>query len=125
MCGIAGIVDLTGAHPVLPDALQRMRDALVHRGPDEDGALITPRIGLGSRRLAILGLADGHQPVTSEDGAIVAVFNGELFDYPDVKQQLLAKGHRLTTHCDTEVVPHLWEEHGRGMFERLRGQFAI
>jgi asparagine synthase (glutamine-hydrolysing) len=125
MCGIAGVVSLTGEAPVPEGILRNMADALVHRGPDEDGYLEAPGLGLASRRLSIIGLKDGRQPLTNEDRSVSVVFNGELFDYPEVRTQLQARGHRLATHCDTELLPHLWEEHGEGMFERLRGQFAI
>ena len=125
MCGIAGIVDLTGGHAVPIPSLRRMSDALIHRGPDGQGTFEQPRVALASRRLSIVGLADGDQPVANEDGTVHAVFNGELFDYPDVKRRLQGSGHRLTTSCDTEVIPHLYEDRQEGMFADLRGQFAI
>ncbi len=125
MCGIAGLVDLTGNRWVPPGVLRAMTDALYHRGPDEDGFLSEPGVGLGSRRLSIVGLADGRQPIANEDGRFTVVFNGELFDYPAIRASLEARGHVFATHCDTELVPHLWEDHGSGAFERLRGQFAL
>ncbi len=125
MCGIAGIADLSGGKSVPAGSLRRMADTLVHRGPDDQGYLESPGLALASRRLSIIGLADGHQPISNEDSSITAVFNGELFDYPHLKNTLQAKGHRFATHCDTELIPHLWEEHQEQMFERLRGQFAI
>src|SRR5262245_34174648 len=125
MCGIAGILDLTG-HGVVPhDRLRRMTDALVHRGPDEEGTFHDGRVGLAVRRLSIVDVAEGHQPVASEDGGVQAVFNGELFDHADVARRLQSSGHRLRTHCDSEVVPHLWEDEGDAMFAALRGQFAV
>jgi asparagine synthase (glutamine-hydrolysing) len=102
-----------------------MTDAIRHRGPDEEGYYQSPAVSLGSRRLSIVGLQDGCQPLSNEDRSIFVVFNGELFDYPEVKEQLSARGHRFRTHCDTELLPHLWEDHGEGMLERLRGQFAL
>src|SRR5205085_1925057 len=96
-----------------------------HRGPDEDGFLVRPGLGLASRRLSIVGLRDGRQPLANEDGTVSVVFNGELFDYPEVRDELRRRGHRLHTHCDTELLPHLWEDHGSDMLERLRGQFAV
>ncbi len=102
-----------------------MARALIHRGPDEAGFLHRPGLALASRRLSIVGLADGQQPVCNEDQSVFAVFNGELFDHPEKRAELAARGHRLHTHCDTEIIPHLWEEFQEGMFERLRGQFAI
>src|SRR5690242_9999637 len=125
MCGIAGVVDLSGRAPVPTEVLHAMADALHHRGPDEDGHLLTPGVALASRRLSIVGLADGRQPIGNEDGRISVVYNGELFDYPETRAALEARGHRFRTHCDTELIPHLWEEHGEGTFERLRGQFAV
>ncbi len=124
MCGIAGAIDLTGRGAVPADVVRAMAEALRHRGPDEDGYCHEPGLGLASRRLSIVGLADGRQPIRNEDGRITVVFNGELFDYPETRAALEARGHRFATHCDTELVPHLWEEHGEGTFERLRGQFA-
>src|SRR5262249_23140688 len=125
MCGIAGLADLTGERPLPPGALPAMQEALFHRGPDEGGLWKRPGLGLAARRLSIVGLADGRQPMTNEDGSIVVVFNGELFDHPELRAELEGRGHRFRTRCDTELVPHLWKEHGTGMFERLRGQFAL
>ena len=125
MCGIAGLVHLSGSSAVPPGILHRMADALLHRGPDDDGYLERAGIGLANRRLSIVGLADGRQPIGNEDGSVQAVFNGEFFDYREVKSALEEKGHRFATHCDTELIPHLWEEYQDGMFARLRGQFAF
>jgi asparagine synthase (glutamine-hydrolysing) len=125
MCGIAGAVDLSGGGIVPADVVRAMAEALRHRGPDEDGFLHEHGLGLASRRLSIVGLADGRQPIRNEDGRVAVVFNGELFDYPEARAALEARGHRFATHCDTELVPHLYEEHGEGTFERLRGQFAV
>jgi asparagine synthase (glutamine-hydrolysing) len=102
-----------------------MARAIFHRGPDEEGFLWRPGLGMASRRLSIVGLADGQQPMSNEDRSIHVVFNGELFDHVEKRAELQARGHHLTTHCDTEIIPHLWEDHQEGMFERLRGQFAI
>ncbi|MFN2622887.1 MAG: asparagine synthase (glutamine-hydrolyzing) [Chthoniobacterales bacterium] len=125
MCGIAGMIDLVGQRPVPEGSVQRMSRALLHRGPDEEGFLIRPGLGLASRRLSIVGLADGQQPIFNEDRNVAVVFNGELFDYVERRDELRARGHRFVTHCDTEIIPHLWEDHGDQMWERLRGQFAI
>src|ERR1051326_2160597 len=121
MCGIAGIIDLTQQRPVPEETVRRMARALVHRGPDEEGFYFARGIGLASRRLSIVGLADGQQPVTNEDRSVAGVFNGELFDHLEKRAELEARGHRLVKHCDTEVIPHLWEEHREAMWERLRG----
>ncbi len=125
MCGIAGVIDLVDHRTVPSEVIRRMARAIIHRGPDEEGFYERPGIALASRRLSIVGLADGQQPVNNEDGTINVVFNGELFDHLEKRAALEARGHRLIKHCDTEVIPHLWEEHGRDMFEKLRGQFAI
>jgi asparagine synthase (glutamine-hydrolysing) len=126
MCGIAGIIDLSGrGRAVSGKAVRCMADAIVHRGPDEDGYLEEPGVGLASRRLSIVGLADGRQPIGNEAGDVWTVYNGELFDYPEQKAVLEGQGHRFRTHCDTELIPHLWEQHGEGMFQHLRGQFAL
>src|SRR5580765_853661 len=110
MCGIAGMVSLTGAREVPATVVRAMADAMFHRGPDEDGYFTRPGVGLANRRLSIVGLADGKQPIANEDGSVSVVFNGELFDYPEVKVSLQAKGHQFRTHCDTELVPHLYED---------------
>lgn len=125
MCGIAGIIELDGGRT--PDllTLRRMAQAIVHRGPDEEGFYLEPGVGLASRRLSIVGLADGQQPMFNEDGSVVVVFNGELFDYPELREELKAKGHVFRTHADTEILVHLWEEMGEAMVDRLRGQFSF
>jgi len=125
MCGIAGIIDLGGRRRIEPRIIEAMAQAIYHRGPDEDGFLIEPGIALANRRLSIVGLADGRQPIYNEDGSVVVMFNGELFDFPEKRAALEAKGHVFRTHTDTEIIPHLWEEYGEQMFEHIRGQFAI
>src|SRR5256885_10979605 len=125
MCGIAGMIDLVGQRLVLEGIVQRMCRALIDRGPDEEGFLIRPGLGRASRRLNIVGLADGQQPIFNEDRNVAVVFNGELFDYVERRDELRARGHRFVTHCDTEVIPHLWEDHADEMWERLRGQIGI
>jgi asparagine synthase (glutamine-hydrolysing) len=125
MCGIAGMVDLAGRRPVPPGVIRAMAEAIVHRGPDEDGFLERPGLAFASRRLSIVGLADGRQPIWNEARDVGVVFNGELFDYPEQRALLEGRGHRFRTHCDTELIPHLWEDHQEGLFEHLRGQFAV
>jgi asparagine synthase (glutamine-hydrolysing) len=125
MCGIAGIIDLVGQRPAPEGVVQRMARAIVHRGPDEEGFLEEPGISLATRRLSIVDLAEGQQPMTNEDRSVFVVFNGELFDYVERREELIRLGHRLRTHCDTEIIPHLWEDHHGGMWERLHGQFAV
>src|SRR5467141_3199485 len=111
MCGIAGMIDLEGSRTPPHKALLAMADSLYHRGPDEDGYLELPGLALASRRLSIVGLVDGRQPIFNEDRSVAVVYNGELFDYPERRAALESSGHRFTTHCDTELIPHLWEEH--------------
>jgi asparagine synthase (glutamine-hydrolysing) len=126
MCGIAGIIDLSGDDRPVPSlALRAMAQAIIHRGPDEDGFLEQPGLGFASRRLSIVGLADGRQPIFNEDRSVGVVFNGELFDYPEMRAELEARGHRFATHCDTEVIPHRWEDSREELFAHLRGQFAL
>lgn len=125
MCGVAGIIDLIGQRSAPQGVVQRMSRALTHRGPDEEGFLERPGISLASRRLSIVGLADGQQPMTNEDRSLNVVFNGELFDYVERREELKERGHEFVTHCDTEIIPHLWEENREGTWEKLRGQFAI
>ena len=101
MCGIAGIVNLTEPTAIDPQIVRRMADAITHRGPDEDGFFFRPGLGMANRRLSIVGLAAGKQPISNEDRSVSVVFNGELFDYPEVKAKLQSKGHQFRTHCDT------------------------
>jgi len=119
------MVDLVGRGPAPREAVERMATAIIHRGPDEHGFLFRPGLGLASRRLSIVGLHDGRQPIFNEDSSVAVVYNGELFDYPETRQALEARGHRFATHCDTELIPHLWEDHQERMFEHLHGQFAL
>lgn len=125
MCGIAGVIDLAGRRDVPEGVIERMSRAILHRGPDEEGFLKAPGLAFANRRLAIVGLADGQQPMGNEDGSIKVVFNGELFDHVEKRAELTSRGHKLHTHCDTEIIPHLWEESAEETFLRLRGQFAI
>lgn len=125
MCGIAGLIDLTGKRQPDPAVLQSMAQALWHRGPDDEGYLFRPGFGFANRRLSIVGLGDGSQPIFNEDRTVAVVYNGELFDYPERKAELEAKGHVFRTHTDTELIVHLYEEHGEDVFEQLRGQFAV
>jgi asparagine synthase (glutamine-hydrolysing) len=125
MCGIAGVMDLKGRRKVPEGVIERMSRALTHRGPDEEGFFRRTGVEMASRRLSIVGLADGQQPMTNEKQSAFVVFNGELFDHIEKRVGLAARGHHLVTHCDTEIIPHLWEDFQEGMFRHLRGQFAI
>src|SRR5262245_5773400 len=125
MCGIAGMFDLSGQREAPVGVVPAMARAIVHRGPDEDGFLQRPGFHLASRRLSIVGLADGKQPIANEDRTVWTVFNGELYNYPEKRPELEAKDHVFRTHTDTELVPHLWEEYREKMFDHLTGQFAF
>src|SRR4051812_30997252 len=125
MCGIAGIIDLVGERPAPAGIVQRMARAIFHRGPDEAGFLERPGISLASRRLSIVGLADGQQAMTNEERNLFVVFNRALVHYVQRREELAAKGHRFVTHCDTEIIPHLWEDYREATWEQLRGQFAV
>jgi asparagine synthase (glutamine-hydrolysing) len=108
--------------------LERMRDAIAHRGPDDAGVFIdaqTARIGLGHRRLSIVDVASGHQPMTNEDGTLRIIYNGEVYNHADFRTSLEARGHVYQTHCDTETILHLYEEHGEQCVDHLRGMFAF
>ncbi|MBX9623017.1 MAG: asparagine synthase (glutamine-hydrolyzing) [Gemmataceae bacterium] len=125
MCGIAGMIDLAGRRTAPRGAVAAMARAIVHRGPDEDGFLTETGLELANRRLSIVGLADGQQPISNEVGSVWTVFNGEFFEYPEKRAELEAKGHTFRTHTDTELIPHLWEDHREGLVDHLRGQFAF
>lgn len=126
MCGIAGMIDLSGLRrPVEQARVRAMAQAIVHRGPDEDGFFFAPGIGFANRRLSIVGLADGKQPLANEDNTVHSVFNGEFYDYPELKAELEGRGHTFRTHCDTELIPHLWEDYQDNLVDRLKGQFAF
>jgi asparagine synthase (glutamine-hydrolysing) len=102
-----------------------MRDCLVHRGPDDSGIFVEGNVGLGHRRLSIVDVAAGHQPMTIEDGSLQITYNGEIYNHADYREPLEARGHEYHTHCDTETILHLYEEHGPGVVEHLRGMFAF
>jgi asparagine synthase (glutamine-hydrolysing) len=125
MCGIAGMIDLTGTRMPPREIVPHMAAAMLHRGPDEVGYLDEPGLHLVNQRLSIVGLADGQQPISNEDGSVWTVLNGEFFDYPKIKAALEAKGHRFRTHTDTELIVHLWEEYGPKLVDHLSGQYAF
>jgi asparagine synthase (glutamine-hydrolysing) len=121
MCGIAGIVGMTPE----PAVLKAMADAMRHRGPDDEGFFRAPHVGLAFRRLSIVDLDGGHQPMSNEDGRVTLVFNGEIYNHLELRRELLAAGHRFQTdHSDTEVLVHGWEQWREGLFSRLNGMFA-
>ncbi len=126
MCGINGIAfSSRSGRSVDPRVLERMRDVITHRGPDEAGIFVDANIGLGHRRLSIVDVASGHQPMTNEDGALQIIYNGEVYNHADYRDELEARGHVYRTHCDTETILHLYEEHGDACVNYLRGMFAF
>src|SRR6267378_191315 len=126
MCGINGIAFSSRSRRTVDAAvLKRMRDVITHRGPDDEGIFIDGPIGLGHRRLSIVDVASGHQPMTNEDGTLHITYNGEIYNHADYRPQLEARGHVYRTHCDTETILHLYEEHGADCVRHLRGMFAF
>lgn len=122
MCGICG---KWSQHGVTMESLERMAEAIRHRGPDDDGFYLHGNIGLASRRLSIIDLESGRQPISNEDGSIWIVFNGEIYNYPELRRELAQRGHQFTTQTDTEVIVHLYEDFGVDCVKRLRGMFAL
>jgi asparagine synthase (glutamine-hydrolysing) len=125
MCGIAGAIDLNGRREFPDSRLLGMTGAIAHRGPDDEQIHIEPGLAMGARRLSIVDLEGGRQPISNEDGTIWVTQNGELFEYPELQAELIARGHRLATRCDTELWVHLYEDCGEGFFQKARGQFAV
>ena len=125
MCGIAGIVSTAAGERVEAATIHRMCQTIVHRGPDDEGIFVKDGTGFGIRRLSIIDLAGGHQPVFNEDRSVWVVFNGEIYNFPQLRSDLQSRGHRLSTHTDTEVIVHLYEEMGRDCVHQLRGMFAF
>ena len=126
MCGIAGIFDYRGHAGVDRALLRHMTDILGHRGPDGDGFHFAPGLGLGHRRLAIVDLVTGDQPVFNEDGTVAVVFNGEIYNYVELREALQRAGHRFSTdHSDTEVLVHLYEDRVLDFLHELNGMFAM
>ena len=128
MCGIAGFADVTArAHTLEGDRkrVQAMCDVMRHRGPDDEGFYVEPGVGLGMRRLSIIDLAGGHQPIHNEDRTVWVVFNGEIYNYRELRATLATAGHRFYTSSDTETIVHGYEEWGEAVFSRLRGMFGV
>jgi asparagine synthase (glutamine-hydrolysing) len=125
MCGIVGSIDLEGAREIDRDLLRRMNSVQLHRGPDEGDVYFEPGVGLGHRRLAIIDLSSGQQPLFNEDRSVVVVYNGEIYNYAGLVAELQAAGHTFRTHCDTEVIVHAWEEWGADCVRRFNGMFAF
>lgn len=127
MCGIAGILRLAPSAAIERDTVAAMTRALVHRGPDDEGFYDDPqgRCALGFRRLSIIDLSTGHQPIANEDGTVWVILNGEIYNYRELRAELEARGHRFATHSDTEVIVHLFEDEGEACLDRLAGMFAL
>jgi len=125
MCGICGIYSFDRLPPSAPKITRDMCAVMIHRGPDEDGYFHDEKVALGMRRLSIIDLDTGHQPMTNEDRSIRVILNGEIYNFPSLRKELIAKGHHFTTRSDTEVLVHLYEEEGKAFALRLNGMFAI
>ncbi|HHI94754.1 MAG TPA: amidotransferase 1, exosortase A system-associated [Gammaproteobacteria bacterium] len=125
MCGLTGIFDTRSTREVDRDLLVRMNESLFHRGPDEGGIHTEPGLGLGHRRLSIIDRSGGQQPLFNEDGSVVVVFNGEIYNFAELAKALRQKGHTFRTHSDTEVIVHAWEEWGEACVEHFRGMFVF
>jgi len=125
MCGIAGIIEFGKDTHADSGVLRRMCDIMAHRGPDDDGIFVQGRVGLGMRRLSIVDLATGHQPISNEDGSLWIVFNGEIYNHQSLRELLITRGHYYRTQSDTETIVHLYEEYGKDCVQHLRGMFAF
>lgn len=125
MCGICGKLILNSDGQVSPDLVKQMSDTIVHRGPDDFGAYVSGPVGFGFRRLSIIDLSGGHQPLCNEDESVWIIFNGEIYNYQELRQFLIGRGHRFRTNSDTETIVHLYEEFGEACVEKLRGMFGF
>src|SRR5512143_1663894 len=125
MCGIAGILEFGRDARADAASLRAMCGIMAHRGPDDDGFCTDGQAGIGMRRLSIVDLTTGHQPISNEKGNLWIVFNGEIYNHLALREQLLARGHEYRTHSDTETIVHLYEEYGRNCVQHLRGMFAF
>src|SRR6266545_4828781 len=125
MCGIAGVIYDDRSRAVKLDELKRMSDTLTHRGPDDEGFFVDQNVGLAMRRLNVIDLVTGHQPISNEDGSVWIVFNGEIYNYPELRRELESKGHRFATNTDTETIVHAYEEYGEDCVKKLNGMFAF
>src|SRR4051812_34052240 len=125
MCGICGVYNYSEYEPAGGRVLRGMLESIRHRGPDDEGVYIDRNLALGMRRLSIIDLDGGKQPILNEDGSVVLVFNGEIYNYRELTEQLRQRGHTFTTASDTEVIVHLYEEYGDACVHHLRGMFAF
>src|SRR5246500_959925 len=125
MCGICGKLLFDSEAGVSLALIKRMADTISHRGPDDDGYFISGPVARRFRRLSIIDLSGGHQPLSNEDGSVHIVFNGEIYNYKELRQYLLGRGHIFRTQSDTETIVHLYEDLGEACVEKLRGMFAF
>jgi asparagine synthase (glutamine-hydrolysing) len=125
MCGICGIYGFGGLGPEVEGTTKKMCSVMVHRGPDDEGYYFDNKVALGMRRLSIIDLVTGHQPISNEDKNVWVVYNGEIYNFPELRKELIHKGHTFTTKSDTEVIVHLYEEEGENFLSRLNGMFSI
>jgi len=125
MCGICGIFEYERRSDIDGDTVHKMNQTMIHRGPDDGGVFVGPGIGLGHRRLSIIDLAGGHQPMPNEDGTVWVLLNGEIYNYPELRKELLRRGHTFATKSDTEAIVHLYEDHAEDCFAKLSGMFSI
>jgi asparagine synthase (glutamine-hydrolysing) len=125
MCGIAGQFNFQRHQPVERETIVRMARSIAHRGPDDEGFFISGPVGLGFRRLSIIDLAGGHQPMSDAEKTVWVIFNGEIYNFKELRRELQTKGHQFKTNCDTEVIVHGYKEWGTGVFDRLNGMFGL
>jgi asparagine synthase (glutamine-hydrolysing) len=125
MCGILGFINTDPTRLADEPIARAMAGAIAHRGPDDEGFYFKENVAMGMRRLSIIDLATGHQPISNEDGSVWVVFNGEIYNFPDLRRMLLSRGHRFSTQSDTEVIVHLYEDHGDDLVDHLNGMFAF
>src|SRR5215831_5613747 len=125
MCGICGQFNFVRKEPVEPATIRRMIRTMVHRGPDDEGHLISGPLGLGFRRLSIIDLAGGHQPMSDAEETVWVIFNGEIYNFQELRAELQGKSHQFRTKSDTEAIVHGYKEWGTDVFDRLNGMFGI
>src|SRR5262245_15385978 len=125
MCGMCGQCNFASDEPVESDTIRRMADSIAHRGPDDEGYFVSGSLGLGFRRLSIIDLAGGHQPMSDAEKTVWVVFNGEIYNFKELRHELQSKGYQFKTNCDTEVIVHGYKEWGTRVFDRLNGMFGL
>src|SRR5271170_4670320 len=125
MCGIAGVVSATRESNITEALVRHMCEQIVYRGPDDEGIYVADGAGLGMRRLSVIDLSGGHQPVFNEDRTVWIVYNGEIYNFPELRKELQGRGHHFYTNTDTEVIVHLYEDMGAECVQKLRGMFAF